>query len=61
MKATRTYRPNAKSQPGGNLMNTQFPNPSVTLSMMISETAYKAVVVVEHLFRIGGKTLGLGG
>ena len=61
MKATRTYRLNAKSQLGGNLMNTQIPNPSVTLSMMISETAYKAVVGVEHLLRIGRKALGLGG
>jgi len=32
-------------------MNTHFPNPSATLSMMISETAYKAVVGVERATR----------
>ncbi len=51
MKAKSTYQRDVKSQLGDNLMNMHFPLQSVSLSTMISETAYRVVVGVERLAR----------
>jgi hypothetical protein len=34
-------------------MNTQFPNQSATLSLMVSRATYRAVVGVENMVRFG--------
>jgi hypothetical protein len=41
-------------------MNSQIPNQSTSLSMMISEAVYRAVVGIERLVRLGRKVLGSG-
>lgn len=38
-------------------MNSQIPNTSTTISMMISEAVYHAVIGVERLVRYWGKLL----
>lgn len=57
MQRRRLYRPDAKLQHIGKIMNTQFLIPSATISMMISEAAYKAVVGIERAVRFCGKML----
>jgi hypothetical protein len=41
-------------------MNRQFPNQSISLSIMISEAVYRLVVSVERLVRFGHKVFGSG-
>ena len=41
-------------------MNTQFPNQSASLSMMISRTAYRAVVGIESIARLSTRMLSSG-
>ncbi len=41
-------------------MNTPFPNQSASLSMMISSTAYRAVVGIENIARLSTKKFWAG-
>ncbi len=41
-------------------MNLQFPNQSASLSMMISSTAYRAVVGIENIARLSTRMLSAG-
>jgi hypothetical protein len=59
VQAKKCHQINAKLRIGDNPMISQFPTPSVTLSMLISETAYRAVVGVASLVNLMVRMLRL--
>tara|TARA_R110002153_G_scaffold17865_4_gene62473 strand:- start:166 stop:366 length:201 start_codon:yes stop_codon:yes gene_type:complete len=59
-QATCQPQSDFNTQQGENPMNTQFPNQSASLSMMISRTAYRAVVGIESIARLSTKKFWAG-